>query len=76
MNVGRNDPVHLDLMKRSVALDFSLERHGSPQDIGGSDGVSFLYRVEPHREREDRYDDRTADRIAGHDGNDPRSQQD
>ena len=75
-DVARNDPVDLDLTKGSIAFDFSLERHRSPQDIGGSDGVSFLYRVEPDRERQDRDDNRTADRIAGRDGNDARSQQD
>jgi hypothetical protein len=63
-------------MKGSVALDFSLERHRPPQNIRDPDRVSFLHGVEPDGERQDRNDDRTADRIAGHNRNDARSQQD
>ena len=69
-DIARNDGFHGDGTEGAVALDLGLERHRPAQDFRGLDGMSFLNRVEPYGEGENRHDDRTADGVAGDGGDD------
>jgi hypothetical protein len=73
--VSGNDRLHLDLPENAVAFDLGLERYRPPQDFRCPYGVSFLHGIESDRERQDKDDDRTTDRVAGQNGNNAGGQQ-